>query len=848
MEKELENIVFKYSFRDYQKETLQMLEKYMNDKKLHIVAAPGAGKTILALELLLRLGKKALILTPTIAIKEQWIERLKKDFTNGDKVGLISDNLENPSTITVITYQYLYSLNRKRVNLEQILKQNNIKTIILDEAHHLRNAWQKTLKVLMDKLEGTTTISLTATPPYDDGNDFSNYMELCGDIDAKITIPQLVKSNCLCPHQDYIYFNTLTLKQENEIAQFSKSVNILIEKILNNKQFIKAIALNEYIINPQDNVTNILKDFDFYVAMLSFLKKTKCIIPVDNINKNIEIPAFNIKFMEIILEKYIYGKGILEQEIFKEVFEEIKQELRKLECIDEDNNINLKYSKKISDMLIKNAGKLNSINEIIKIEKESLKEKLKLVVITDFIKEEYYDVESIEQINEIGVMPIFRKLIHNNNDEDIAVLTGSLVIIPTKLKEQLYEIAKKEFNIEKDNIKVTELGIDFNYSEVIVEAKYSRYLVNLITKLFEQSSISVLVGTIALIGEGWDAPFVNSLIMATIVSSYVTSNQVRGRTIRINKQDSKKVANIWHLVCVENEKDKCILGHDYEILSKRFFAFEGIYLDNNKIETGIERTELKNKEYDKLQIEAINNKMIAKAKNRKNVASSWKKALENYIPICIDKIPQKKIYTNKKDKLIRKYNGKIVNFFKVLWVMIKYSWLLFILFLLLPALGWEPVSLSIGAVACVFLYAYKVKKSIGKTSFSVSYEKFIKKICEATHKSLIEIGKLDSKSQCFITIKNNEIEYGLKNASTYEQMIYLKSIKQALNLNENSRYIIKSLRNVCSVPELLEKNKNDAMIFFNNIKLSGKKLIYTKTEDGRKVLLESKLQELNRNL
>ena len=83
MEKEFEDIKFKYIFRDYQKEALDMLDKYKNDKKIHIVASPGAGKTILALELLLRIGNKALVLAPTIAIKEQWVERLRKDFING---------------------------------------------------------------------------------------------------------------------------------------------------------------------------------------------------------------------------------------------------------------------------------------------------------------------------------------------------------------------------------------------------------------------------------------------------------------------------------------------------------------------------------------------------------------------------------------------------------------------------------------------------------------------------------------------------------------------------------------------------------------------------------------------
>lgn len=845
MEKELENIKFKYSFRDYQQEALEMLEKYIHDKKIHIVAAPGAGKTILALELMLRIGNKTLILAPTIAIKEQWIERLKKDFINGDKENLISSDLETPSVITVITYQYLYSLNRKKVNLEKIIKDNNIKTIILDEAHHLRNVWQKTLKELTDKLKEVTTISLTATPPYDDGSSFSNYMDLCGEIDAKITIPQLVKSSCLCPHQDYIYLNVPTETQEKEMLKFNIDVKNFIDKLKKNKEFIKCLALNEYIINTEENTNDILKEFNFYISMLSFLKEVKCPIPNNKINKDIKIPLFNKEFMQIILERYIFGKTIKEKEIFKELFDEIKKELRNLECIDEDNKINLKYNKKISDMLIKNAGKLDSISKIIDIEKQSLKEKLKLVVITDYIKEEYYQVESEEELNEIGVMPIFRKVIANNENISIAVLTGTLVIIPTHLKQDLYDIAKKEYHIEKDSIRVTELGIDFNYSKVDLESRYDRYLVNLITKLFNQTDISVLIGTVALIGEGWDAPFVNSLVMATIVSSYVTSNQVRGRTIRINKLDNQKVSNIWHLVCVEKEKDGYILGHDYEILAKRFLAFEGINIDEDTIDTGVDRLNLKNFKYGKEQIEQINNKMISKSVNRKWVNTTWKKALESYVPICTEKIPEEFIYRNKTDKIARKVEGTFYNFLQIakcaFFPMIFY-------YLAKTAVTIDMQKIWIMSMLSSIFIIVAVIGNKKTLNFSCSYEMFIKKICKAVYKSMKKTGQLESKTKYFVRLSKKNIIYGLKNASTYEQMIYLKAIKQAIKLDENSRYIIKCGNNTCSVPEMFAKNKKEATLFFSNFTSLGKRLIYTKTEVGKKVLLERKLKEFRKQI
>ena len=842
MEKELQDIKFKYPFRDYQQEALSMLDRYIHDKKIHIVAAPGAGKTILALELLLRIGNKALVLVPTIAIKEQWIERLTKDFINGNKNDLISSELENPKIITVDTYQALYSLKRKETDIN--------KTIIFDEAHHLRKAWQKALKQIIDELPDCTTISLTATPPYDSEKDFDNYMDLCGIIDVQITIPQLVKSHCLCPHQDFIYFNIPNLEQELELKEYTKKINEFINTLFNNKTLIKIIALHDYIVNTEENTNNILNDFEFFIAMLSFLKKVNYDIPKRKDLENLNVPKLNFSMLNIMLEKLIFEKSTLEQDIFKVEIRAIKQKLIELGCIDDDNNINLKYNKQISNLLTRNYEKQNSICEIIDIEKESLKEKLKLVIVTDYIKDEYYNISNEEDIKELGVMPIFRKVTSKNPNVNVAVLTGTLTIIPTELKEQLLELAEQEYNIKKDEIKIVELGINFDYSRVEFEGKYDSVKVNLITKLFEQSNISVLIGTIALIGEGWDAPFVNSLIMATYVSSYVTSNQLRGRAIRINKLDKNKFSNIWHLVCLESEDNKYVLGYDYEILSKRFIAFEGIDLENKKIDSGIDRLNIYNKPYQKEEIKQLNDYMIEKSKERKLNTEIWRSSIEKYVPLPTEKVdisttsePITIDISTKTDK-----PTSITTVDKHLMILIELIFFLPILIpLLVHILSIKGIILKVFLPIAILIYAgNKLKKYIEYKIYS-SYKTYLKIVCKAVYKSLIKKKIIARNTKYFIKINKNILEYGLKNASTYEQMIFLNTVKESLSINNNSRYIVEFYDRACSVPEQFNKNKSEANIFLNNVKVMKKHLIYTKTENGKKILLKYKLQSLNMN-
>ena len=89
-------------------------------------------------------------------------------------------------------------------------------------------------------------------------------------------------------------------------------------------------------------------------------------------------------------------------------------------------------------------------------------------------------------------------------------------------------------------------------------------IVSIITRIFQEGEIEVLIGTKSLLGEGWDAPAINSLILASFVGSFVLSNQMRGRAIRTQNGNKNKTGNIWHLVCVDPTSKNG--GEDYELL------------------------------------------------------------------------------------------------------------------------------------------------------------------------------------------------------------------------------------------------------------------------------------------
>ncbi|BAO75658.1 hypothetical protein [Winogradskyella sp. PG-2] len=147
------------------------------------------------------------------------------------------------------------------------------------------------------------------------------------------------------------------------------------------------------------------------------------------------------------------------------------------------------------------------------------------------------------------------------------------------------------------------------------------------TRLFEDGIIKVLIGTKALLGECWDAPSINSLILASFVGSFVSSNQMRGRAIRRDTNKPKKTSNIWHLACVD-PTDKHG-GKELELLKRRFEAFVGI--TNTKVSfiaDGYERIGIPD-EIHADDIDNLNTTTIERSGKRSDTTMQWQNSIGN---------------------------------------------------------------------------------------------------------------------------------------------------------------------------------------------------------------------------
>ena len=119
-------IAFRLSWRPYQQRVLAELNEHLEDNHLHVIAAPGSGKTILGLEVSRILNQPTLIFAPTLAIRDQWVDRFVNFFyaNHPDIPNWISKDIRRPKFLTVSTYQGLHSAYvGKRETEEEELRQ-----------------------------------------------------------------------------------------------------------------------------------------------------------------------------------------------------------------------------------------------------------------------------------------------------------------------------------------------------------------------------------------------------------------------------------------------------------------------------------------------------------------------------------------------------------------------------------------------------------------------------------------------------------------------------------------------------------------------------------------------------
>ena len=873
---------FKYTWRKYQARVLENTREYVADGKVHIVAAPGSGKTTLGIELIARMREPALVLAPSITIREQWKERIVDGFLieglNPDDY--ISQDLKNPRAITIATYQALHSaMNRYKGSLDEsgnveddkdsddvlqlsakdteevdysdfdivkTLKENKVGLVCLDECHHLRSEWWKALEELKKEMNGFKVIALTATPPYDSNATMWNrYMNMCGEIDEEIAIPELVKEGSLCPHQDFVYFNYPTEEEKAEVEKFKSRSKDAYEKLMGDDVFADAIQSHRGLCGLVSD-DELLDKPNYFASILIYLQAKNIPFP-DRLKRLLgtkRLPEMTASWMELLLQGFLYED--VENYTCDENYRKNLISYLKAEGLIEKKKVSFTTTPSIEKLLTTSKGKCESIKDIVSHEYKTDGKDLRLLVLTDYIRKEYEKaLGTQDDVTALGVIPFFEQLrrsVGTETDLRIGVLCGTIVIIPAEAKAALEAAVG-----ESGKITFSKIGnlpeTDYVKVNVIGDA---HFLTGAVTEIFTQGCMQVLIGTKSLLGEGWDSPCINSLILASFVGSFMLSNQMRGRAIRVFKENPEKTSNIWHLVCLSPWKDSAKasgseVSEDYALLERRMDHFLGLHYTEDLIENGMERLSIIEPPFNEANVAQMNQKMLALSGERGSLKERWNRSLS--LHRRMDIVEETAVTEASVPKTVFKENLRGLILAAIALVALLVVRAIF-------AGSFLSVLATLGLVVDVIYALTKVPKVIAL----MNAEKRLYAFGNGIRKALLKQGLMESAGSK-VKVETD----GLKMQTVYlsggtgrDKTLFTKCVNEFFGEIENQRYLlvrsgkIRGAYDFYAVPECFAKRKEDAMEFYNCIKpYMGKyDLVYTRSEAGRPLLLEGRMKAL----
>lgn len=882
---------FRFTWRAYQKRVIEEMTEHLDDRRLHVVAAPGSGKTILGLEALRQIGRPALILSPTLTIRDQWTDRLVSMFLpeGAASPDWISTDIRSLAPITSITYQALHtaftgeaaeeeeaeedpdpsarprSRRATKVDVVSLLRGVGVTTVVLDECHHLRSEWWRTLTSVIEKLERPTLVSLTATPPYDvPPAEWDRYVALCGPVDAEISVPELVADKNLCPHQDYVHLSIPSDEERTLIRRFRVDVRTFLSALVADADFITAIESHPFLDRPDDHIEEILEHTTYFSSIAIFLHHVRGGAPPRLLKcmglDRERIPPLTEEWWEELLTGCLFDDEE-HYDAHRETMKRIRRELERIGGV-ERRVVYLRTTRKLARVLAASVSKLESIRDIVALEHGALGDRLRQVILTDFIRAgDMPKGKNDEQpINRIGVVPIF-ELLRRQGPPDIrlGILCGSLAIVPAASMPLVRECATK-MGLDPVRLGEDRLPHDERYVELAISGPDDKRKVRLITDVFSRGGITVLVGTKSLLGEGWDAPSVNSLILASFVGSYMLSNQMRGRAIRVEKGNPEKAATIWHLSCVVDENDESgqpYAGEDWETMTRRFAAFVGPSRTEPVIQTGVERLGLGLPPFAESKVEEINVQTKGDAVDRGRLQAAWSAAiggeggrLVHEVEAPPEVLPRRFVFVGAIRVLVAQGIGVLLYVLSMADVGVEPhtgGWVL------VRVLG---VLLAIGLLASSPFFFKALWLLLTHGSIAGSLKQVGKAVLRALcHADLIETSSFHLRVRAVQVQGTERTVCFLEGGSTYEQNLFLDALADVLNPIDDPRYVIirRSLlgwwerKDYHAVPTPLGQKKELAEYFARMWKryVGTSDLVYTRSPEGRRLLLKARGQALS---
>ncbi len=528
----------------------------------------------------------------------------------------------------------------------QNLKDAGVGLVILDECHHLVGHWGRFLHAISEYLDDPIVLGLTATPPDEadaDPDDWEIYVSLLDKIDYEVPVPAVIKDGFLAPYKDLCYFVRPTEDELEFISNTSKHMEELLEILLHVPETEDRLSLTQWAyqtlekmklpLGPARSWSEYEKRFpSFAWGARVLLAKQEFDLPPNareltqrQIDICEDVLSYCVPVIDSYVRLYLMRK---DNPAMLDLADRIKRHLRLLGAqITETGN--QRCASPVNRILAYSQSKARALIPILSREKELLGDSIRAVVVCDYEKTSAVnpEVRHILDSEVGGAIAAFRTLLEDSATDDLdpVLVTGSTVLVDDDLYLIFHEYAAQWLQ-QKDYEVELRWGAQDGYRLLKATGKdwVPRVYVEMVTDFFLEGYTKCLVGTRGLLGEGWDAHKINVLVDLTSVTTSMSVNQLRGRSIRLDLDDPKKLAHNWDVVCLAPEFLKGL--SDYKRFCKKHTRIYGV-TDDGMIEKGVGHVHPAFTEIKPVGVErvasVISEEMLERAGHREKNYSLW---------------------------------------------------------------------------------------------------------------------------------------------------------------------------------------------------------------------------------
>lgn len=631
-------IGFSGAWHPYQAQALEAFEagRAAGRTRTHLTAPPGAGKTMMGWECIVRLGRPALVLAPTATVQGQWPQYARWFYP--DPSSLAACGIGAP--VSCLTYQALCQLDDPESGLRQMaltrvaaqraaqlgvdehqaaeelagwsgaaarrldgqlrgqvraikreiargaghvnlaallspavreriqtLKDSGVGTVVLDECHHLASMWGYVVEAVLEQLGPVHVIALTATPPRDlTGDEARLYERLLGPIDFHVPTPAVVREGKLAPYQELAYLCEPEMTERRWLDERHARFERFVAELAASDDDGELPTLTGWVRTRMSSRT---RGADLQGPQLSW-------------------PAFTGAYPDLARAgvRYLRQAGLTigdapHHEGFREALDmadwicllgdyitrclhahpseraqertaQIAAGLADLGYGVSSRGIRATASE-VDRVLMTSAAKLTALAEIVEAERAGRGAALRAVVLCD--NEGRSGALEADATNVTAVLSSCVE--QRGSDQRPLAVTGqsvrcALADVPA-LTAALAELPDLPPGVTWSAEPLTGGVAELRASGM---PWTSRQWVPLTTALLSAGHTRLLIGTRALLGEGWNCPEVNCLVDLTCAATSVTVQQMRGRSLRLDPDDPGKVASNWDVVCVASDLAK----------------------------------------------------------------------------------------------------------------------------------------------------------------------------------------------------------------------------------------------------------------------------------------------------